>query len=101
VGEVWRPTRGVQIVAGTPPGGGLDRVARALAKAIVEAKLLDVSVGVVNVPGDGARRAWTEFVDRHPATGTSSPSARPISSPTISPASRISSIAATRRSPRW
>ncbi len=63
--ESWQPARGVQIVAGTPPGGGLDRVARALAKAIGEAHLLDVPVEVVNVPGDGARRAWTQVVDKH------------------------------------
>jgi putative tricarboxylic transport membrane protein len=62
----WKPERTVQIVAGTPPGGGLDRVARALAKAIEAAKLVDVPVEVVNVPGDGARRAWTHFVDKHP-----------------------------------
>jgi putative tricarboxylic transport membrane protein len=55
----WRPTRKIEIVAGTPPGGGLDRVARALAKTMSDARLLDVDVGVVNVPGDGARRAWT------------------------------------------
>jgi tripartite-type tricarboxylate transporter receptor subunit TctC len=44
-------------VAGTAPGGGLDRVARALAHDA--ARVLDVPVEVVNVPGDGARRAWT------------------------------------------
>jgi putative tricarboxylic transport membrane protein len=65
VSEIWQPARGVQIVAGTPPGGGLDRVARALAKAIAEGHLLDVPVEVVNVPGDGARRAWTQVVDKH------------------------------------
>ena len=65
----WRPTEPVQLVAGTPPGGGLDRVARSLQKAIVEGQLLDVPCEVVNVPGDGARRAWTEFVDRHPGDG--------------------------------
>jgi putative tricarboxylic transport membrane protein len=69
VTETWQPAHGVQIVAGTPPGGGLDRVARALAKAIGEAHLLDVPVEVVNVPGDGARRAWTHFVDNHPGDG--------------------------------
>jgi putative tricarboxylic transport membrane protein len=57
----WRPTRDITLVAGTPPGGGLDRVARALAKALTEARLLDVSVNVLNVPGDGARRAWSQF----------------------------------------
>jgi putative tricarboxylic transport membrane protein len=60
---VWRPERPVEIVAGTPPGGGLDRVARALVKVIAEQGLLGVPVSVVNVPGDGARRAWT-YVDR-------------------------------------
>ena len=67
--ETWQPARGVQIVAGTPPGGGLDRVARALAKAIGAAHLIDVPVEVVNVPGDGARRAWTHCIDNHPGDG--------------------------------
>jgi putative tricarboxylic transport membrane protein len=73
----WKPERTVQLVAGTPPGGGLDRVARALEKAIVAAKLLDVPVEVLNVPGDGARKCWTDFVDKHPGDahvlGISSP----------------------------
>ncbi len=63
--QAWHPTHGVQIVAGTPPGGGLDRVARALAKAIGEARLIDVPVEVVTVPGGGARKAWTQVVDKH------------------------------------
>jgi putative tricarboxylic transport membrane protein len=63
--SVWQPERAVQLIAGTPPGGGLDRVARALAKAIGEARLIDVPVQVVNVPGDGARRAWTQVIDKH------------------------------------
>jgi putative tricarboxylic transport membrane protein len=65
VSVIWQPARGVQIVAGTPPRGGLDRVARALAKAIAEGHLLDVPVEVINVPGEGARRAWTQVVDKH------------------------------------
>ena len=56
-------------MAGTPPGGGLDRVARALAKTIAEARLLEVPAEVVNVPGDGARRAWTHYIDEHPGDG--------------------------------
>jgi putative tricarboxylic transport membrane protein len=61
----WKPAREIEIVAGTPPGGGLDRAARALLKAIESARLLDVSARVVNVPGDGARKCW-EFLDgRH------------------------------------
>jgi putative tricarboxylic transport membrane protein len=65
----WKPERTVQLVAGTPPGGGLDRVARALEKAIVVAKLLDMPVEVLNVPGDGARKCWTDFVDKHQGDG--------------------------------
>jgi putative tricarboxylic transport membrane protein len=61
----WKPSRAVQLVAGTAPGGGLDRVARALAQALEEACVLDMPVDVINVPGDGARRAWTEVIDRH------------------------------------
>jgi putative tricarboxylic transport membrane protein len=65
----WRPKQGLTLVAGTPPGGGLDRVARSLAKAITEARLLDVPINVINVPGDGARRVWTNFIDEHPGDG--------------------------------
>jgi putative tricarboxylic transport membrane protein len=65
----WKPERAVQIVAGTPPGGGLDRVARALAKACRATGLVSVPVEVVNIPGDGARRAWTHYVDDHPGDG--------------------------------
>jgi putative tricarboxylic transport membrane protein len=65
----WKPERTVQIVAGTPPGGGLDRVARALAATLTQARLLDVPVEVLNVPGDGARRAWTHYVENYPGDG--------------------------------
>ncbi|HEY7741982.1 MAG TPA: tripartite tricarboxylate transporter substrate-binding protein [Burkholderiales bacterium] len=54
----WRPQRAVEIVAGTPPGGGLDRSARALLKAIESKRLLDVPVTVNNVAGEGGRKAW-------------------------------------------
>lgn len=57
----WKPQREIEIVAGTPPGGGLDRSARALAKAIEASRLLDVPVKVVNVGGDGGRKAWVHM----------------------------------------
>ena len=65
----WKPQRAVAIVAGTPPGGGLDRVARALANTVAAARLLEVAVEVVNIPGDGARRAWTDYLDRYAGDG--------------------------------
>ena len=63
--STWRPQRAVEIVAGTPPGGGLDRSARALLKAIESQRLLDVPVSVSNIGGDGGRKAWA-YLDRHP-----------------------------------
>lgn len=61
----WRPQRKVEIIAGTPPGGGLDRCARALAKAIEGKRLLDVPVRVNNIAGKGGRGAWA-YLDQHP-----------------------------------
>jgi putative tricarboxylic transport membrane protein len=60
----WLPDGPLEIVAGTPPGGGLDRTARALQKAIDEEDLVDVPLTVKNVPGDGARKAWS-YMDAH------------------------------------
>lgn len=66
---IWKPDHTVQIVAGTPPGGGLDRVARALARAIAAAGGVGVPVEVVNIPGGGARRAWTEHIEKFAGDG--------------------------------
>jgi putative tricarboxylic transport membrane protein len=59
----WKPQRAIEIVAGTPPGGGLDRSARALQNAIVATGLVDVPVNVVNVGGEGGRKAWRHIED--------------------------------------
>jgi putative tricarboxylic transport membrane protein len=64
----WRPERAIEIVAGTPRGGGLDRSARALAKAIEANALVDVPVKVVNVGGEGGRKAWVH-VERYAGDG--------------------------------
>lgn len=61
---MWRPEREVEIVAGTPPGGGLDRCARVLLQALDANRLLDVPARVTNVPGEGGRGAW-KHLDRH------------------------------------
>jgi putative tricarboxylic transport membrane protein len=72
----WKPVRALSIVAGTPPGGGLDRSARALARSIETNKLVDVPVTVVNVGGDGGRKAWVhmeQFAGDGHVVGISSP----------------------------
>ena len=74
----WRPQREVEIVAGTPPGGGLDRTARALARAIESERLLDVPLKVVNIAVDGARKAWA-YVERR----AGDPHVLAISSPNL------------------
>jgi putative tricarboxylic transport membrane protein len=60
----WRPDREVEIIASTPPGGGTDRCARALLQAIEANRLLDVPARVVNVAGDGGRKAWRHIAGR-------------------------------------
>jgi putative tricarboxylic transport membrane protein len=74
----WKPEREVDIIAGTPPGGGLDRSARALLNAIAANRLLDVPARVVNIGGEGGRKAWramrTRAGDPH-VIGISSPNA--------------------------
>ena len=63
--SVWRPDRAIEIIAGTPPGGGLDRTAHALAQAIESQALIDVPVKVINIAGDASRRIWA-YLDRFP-----------------------------------
>jgi putative tricarboxylic transport membrane protein len=76
---MWKPQREVEVIAGTPPGGGLDRSARALVAATEKSRLLDVPINVVNVGGDGGRKAWLRMEghagDAH-ALGISSPNMR-------------------------
>ena len=54
--QTWRPYGPVVLIAGTPVGGGQDRVARALAASL--GPLLGVTIDVVNVPGRGGGNGW-------------------------------------------
>lgn len=63
--NTWKPQREIEIVAGTPPGGGLDRAARALLRAIESAGMIEVPARVRNIPGDGGRNAW-RYLDQVP-----------------------------------
>ena len=77
-GSAWRPQREIEIVAGTPPGAGLDRTARALAQALAATGALDVPVKVTNMPGDASRKIWA-YLDQHPGD----PHVLAISSPNV------------------
>ena len=54
----WRPSKPVEIVAGSTAGGALDRTARDVQSALQRQKLLDVPLVVTNKPGAGSSIAW-------------------------------------------
>jgi putative tricarboxylic transport membrane protein len=54
----WTPDREIELVAGTPPGGGQDRPARALIDVLAAHKLVDVPIRLTNIPGRGGGNAW-------------------------------------------
>ncbi len=73
-----RPTREVEIVAGTPPGGGQDRPARALIEVLEKHALVGQPVKLTNIPGRGGGNAWDYL-----RTKTGDPHVLAINSPTI------------------
>ena len=74
----WRPQRGIELLAGTPAGGGQDRPARALLKVLESEGLVDVPAQLTNIPGRGGGNAWDRLA-RHPGD----PHVVAINSPTI------------------
>ena len=57
-GRTWRPEREIALVAGTPPGGGQDRPARALIDVLTRHRLIEVPVKLTNIAGRGGGNAW-------------------------------------------
>jgi putative tricarboxylic transport membrane protein len=55
---IWRPKAEVELIAGTPPGGGQDRPARALMRVLQSEGLIDVPMRLTNIPGKGGGNAW-------------------------------------------
>lgn len=76
--SAWRPTGEVELVAGTPAGGGQDRPARALLKVLESEGLIDVPVKLTNIAGRGGGNAW-DYLARFPGN----PHVLAINSPTI------------------
>ena len=56
--RAWRPSREVELMVGTPPGGGQDRPARTLMRVLASARLLDVPMRLTNITGKGGGKAW-------------------------------------------
>lgn len=55
----WSPSKNVEIIVGSAPGGSNDKTARAVERALVEGKLIPTSMSVVNKPGGGSSIAFS------------------------------------------
>ena len=60
----WQPSRGIELVAGTPAGGGQDRPARALIGVLQSQHLIDQPISLINIPGRGGGNAWDHLATR-------------------------------------
>lgn len=74
----WHPQHSVELVAGTPAGGGQDRPARALIAALESSGLAGVALRLSNMPGRGGGNAW-DYLLRH----AGDPHVLAINSPTL------------------
>jgi putative tricarboxylic transport membrane protein len=64
----WQPTRNVEIVVSTSPGSGSDTTARFVQKLLVEKKLVDVPLSIMNKPGGGGTIGLT-YLSQHTGNG--------------------------------
>ncbi|HSV55818.1 MAG TPA: tripartite tricarboxylate transporter substrate-binding protein [Magnetospirillaceae bacterium] len=55
----WRPRRTIELIAPASPGGGWDMLCRVIQKTLIDEKLVDRNVIVVNRPGGGGSVGWT------------------------------------------
>lgn len=76
--EQWQPSREVQLIAGTPAGGGQDRPARALIRILEAQGSVQVPLRLVNIPGKGGGNGW-DALRQHPGD----PHLLAINSPTV------------------
>ena len=62
--QTWSPTKNVEIVVGSAPGGSNDRTGRSVEKLLNELKLVPTSVTVNNKPGGGGNIMFA-YVNTH------------------------------------
>lgn len=60
----WTPTKNVEIIVGSAPGGSNDKTARAVEKIVAGKKLLPGTLTVVNKPGGGGNLQLT-YLNQH------------------------------------
>jgi putative tricarboxylic transport membrane protein len=75
---VWQPERDIELIAGTPAGGGQDRPARALIARLEAGHLVGQAIKLTNIPGKGGGNGWDYLRTQH-----GNPHALAINSPTI------------------
>ncbi len=73
---LWQPERDIELVAGTPAGGGQDRPARVLIELLKD--LVNVPIKLTNITGRGGGNAW-DYLAKH----AGDPHILAINSPTI------------------
>ncbi len=61
----WTPQRNVEIVVTSAPAGSNERTARQVEKVLVENRLINGTLSVVNKPGGGGNIAFN-YVNQHP-----------------------------------
>lgn len=64
----WRPTKSVEIVAMSGPGGANDVIARAIQRHMQQRSLVGVPITVTNRPGAGGVIAWS-YLNQHAGEG--------------------------------
>ncbi len=60
----WKPEKAVEIIVGTGAGGGQDKTARTLNHLLVEKRLVQAPITVVNKPGGGGAVGWA-YLNQH------------------------------------
>jgi putative tricarboxylic transport membrane protein len=75
---VWQAERDIELIAGTPAGGGQDRPARALISRLEAGKLVGHAIRLTNIPGKGGGNGWDYLRTQH-----GNPHVLAINSPTI------------------
>jgi putative tricarboxylic transport membrane protein len=64
----WKPEKAVEIIVGTGAGGGQDKTARTLNHLLIEQRLVDAPITVVNKPGGGGAVGWA-YLNQHAGDG--------------------------------
>lgn len=60
----WLPGRDIELIAGTPSGGGQDRPARALIRVLEDSGRVPQRITLTNIPGRGGGNGWDALRNR-------------------------------------